>query len=91
MDSANNALANLYSKCGYVVSASRLFEEIPDQDVVSWTVLIVGFLQSGHMEEAMWLFHQMQLADIEPNSFTFGGLLGACASANAFQKGTQFH
>ena len=87
----NNALVNLYSKCGYVASASRLFEEIPDQDVVSWTVIIVGFLQSGHMEEAMWLFYQMQLGDIEPNSFTFGGLLGACADANAFQKGRHFH
>lgn len=88
---ANNALVNLYSKFGYVASASRLFEAIPYPDVVSWTVIIVGLLQSGHMNEGMRLFYQMQLANIEPNSFTFGGLLGAFANANAFGKGRQFH
>ncbi|KAJ4978042.1 hypothetical protein NE237_008822 [Protea cynaroides] len=87
----NNALMNLYSKCGFVASASRLLEEMPVQDVVSWTVMIAGLSHSGHEEDAMSLFDQMRLADVKPNSFTFGSILSACASANAFERGRKFH
>ncbi|XP_043725791.1 pentatricopeptide repeat-containing protein At2g13600-like [Telopea speciosissima] len=87
----NNALVNLYSKCGFIASAARLFGEMPVQDVVSWTAMIVGLSQSGHEENAISLFDQMRLADVKPNSFTFGGILSACASANAFERGRKFH
>lgn len=30
-----NSLLNLYSKCGHVEAAKRLFKELPDHDVVS--------------------------------------------------------
>ncbi|OVA12784.1 Pentatricopeptide repeat [Macleaya cordata] len=87
----NNSLVNLYSKCGFVNAAYRLFEEMPERDVVSWTSMIVGFSQSGLEKDAMWLFDQMRLAKVEPNSFTFGSLFSACATINAFYKGKQLH
>ncbi|XP_042518567.1 pentatricopeptide repeat-containing protein At2g13600-like [Macadamia integrifolia] len=87
----NNSLVNLYSKCGLVASAAGLFEEMTVQDVVAWTAMIVGLSQSGHEEDVMPLFYQMRLAGVKPNSFTFGGILSACASANAFERGRKFH
>lgn len=87
----SNALVNLYSKCGFVASAHRLFEGILERDVVSWTAMIAGFAQSGWEKDAMQLFDQMRVLEVVPNSFTFGGLLGACASANAFERGRQYH
>ena len=43
------------------------------------------------MECARWLFYKMWLELIQPNSFTFAGLLSACAHLNAFQSGKQLH
>ncbi|XXG50493.1 hypothetical protein AAC387_Pa02g4492 [Persea americana] len=87
----SNALVNLYSKCGFVASAYRLFKGIFEPDVVSWTAMIAGFAQSGWEKDAMQLFDQMRASEVEPNSFTLGGLLGACASTNAFERGRQYH
>ncbi|KAA8544556.1 hypothetical protein F0562_022585 [Nyssa sinensis] len=87
----SNSLVNLYSKCGFVASAFLLFEEMPDQDVVSWTAIISGFSNSGHVKEAIWLFYKMQLAEVEPNSFTFGAVISMCSVSSALNKGKQFH
>ncbi|XP_010045045.2 pentatricopeptide repeat-containing protein At2g13600 [Eucalyptus grandis] len=87
----NNALIDLYFKCGFVASAFKLFEEMANPDLASWTTMIVGFSQSGHMELAESLFHEMRIQDIKPNSFTFGGLLSGCATSNALQWGKQLH
>ncbi|KAI7983823.1 Pentatricopeptide repeat-containing protein [Camellia lanceoleosa] len=87
----SNSLLNLYSKCGFIASAMLLFEEMPNPDVVSWTSIISGISHRGRVSKAFWLFHKMRVANVEPNSFTFGALFGACANSSAFQKGKQFH
>ncbi|CAK9184370.1 unnamed protein product [Ilex paraguariensis] len=87
----SNSLLNLYSKSGFIASAFLLFQEMPHQDVVSWTTIISGFSQCGYVKEAFLMFHKMRLDNVEPNSFTFGGLLGACADASAFHSGKQIH
>lgn len=65
------SLLNLYAKCGLISSAFLLFQEMPNKDVVSWTVIISGSSQSGHFKEALWLFHEMHLTQVKPNSYTF--------------------
>ncbi|XP_057954503.1 pentatricopeptide repeat-containing protein At2g13600-like [Malania oleifera] len=87
----NNALINLYCKCGFIASAVMLLEEMPDRDVVSWTTIISGLLQRGYIKDALWLFHEMQFANVQPNSFTFGSFFSACAVTNLLQMGKQFH
>ncbi|XP_058080650.1 pentatricopeptide repeat-containing protein At2g13600-like [Magnolia sinica] len=86
-----NALVNFYCKCGLVASAARIFDEIPEPDVVSWTALVAGLVQVGQEKNAMRVFDQMLFTDAKPNSFTFGGLLNACAYTNAFERGKQYH
>ncbi|KAL5987687.1 hypothetical protein ACLOJK_035437 [Asimina triloba] len=86
-----NALLNFYCKCGWMASAARLFEEMPEHDVVSWTAMIVGLVQNGWENDAMQLFDQMLFANVKPNSFTFGGLLNACASAGSLARGKRYH
>ncbi|XP_077242518.1 pentatricopeptide repeat-containing protein At2g13600-like [Tasmannia lanceolata] len=87
----SNALLNFYAKCGFLSAAARVFEEIPEPDVVSWTAMLVGLTQNGCEKDAMSVFEWMRLSGVEPNSFTFGGLLSACASANAFGRGKRYH
>lgn len=88
---ACNALLNLYSKCGFVALAVRLFNEIPEQDVVSWTVMIAGLLANDHERDAFEAFHSMRMAGVEPNSFTFGSFIGFYSSISSFERGMQFH
>ncbi|KAG9443641.1 hypothetical protein H6P81_014981 [Aristolochia fimbriata] len=86
-----NTLICLYSKCGNVESATQMFSEIHEADVVSWTTMIAGLNHSGYWNEVMCAFNQMRSLEIHPNSFTFGGLFSTCASSNSFEKGKEYH
>eukprot|EP01018_Ginkgo_biloba_P002412 Gb_32528 [translate_table: standard] len=86
-----NALVDMYAKCGSIGDARQMFDRISDWDVVSWTAMIAGYVQNGHGEEALKLFHNMLRADVEPNALTFGGVLSACASLAALEQGRQLH
>ncbi|KAL3650460.1 hypothetical protein CASFOL_006863 [Castilleja foliolosa] len=54
-----NALINLYSECGLLEDARRVFDEMPHRDIVSWNSMIVGFLRNGELDLALGLFRDM--------------------------------
>ncbi|RWR92611.1 pentatricopeptide repeat-containing-like protein isoform X1 [Cinnamomum micranthum f. kanehirae] len=75
----HNHLLNMYCKCGDLVRAAQLFEEMPDRNVVSWSALIAGFVQHNHPKEALSIFQQMQREGARPNEFTLVSALNACS------------
>ncbi|KAJ6807569.1 pentatricopeptide repeat-containing protein, mitochondrial [Iris pallida] len=72
------SLVSMYCKCGNLVDASKLFEEIPRKDVVSWNSMISGYAQHGHCDKAIKLFNIMMKQAVEPNDITFVAVLSAC-------------
>ncbi|KAH9327221.1 hypothetical protein KI387_007399 [Taxus chinensis] len=88
--SVMNALVTLYAKCGSIGEARRVFDEIPAQNVVSWTAIIVGYAQHGFEKEALKLFQRMQQVGIKPNYITFVGVLSACSNVGLVDEGWHF-
>lgn len=86
-----NALVNLYTKCGVLVRAKQVFDELLFHDVVSWNTLITGFAQHGHGQRALDSFHRMQQEGLLPDKVTFSCTLKACASVGAAEKGSEIH
>lgn len=76
-----SALVSMYGNCGNMQDALRMFLKISEQDVVSWTAMIVVFAQHGQGVEALQAFHQMILEGITPDTVTFFGVLSACDHA----------
>ena len=85
------ALVSMYAKCGSMVDACEVFDNMEIRDVVSWTAMIAGFAQYGLMEEAFNLFHRMRASGIEPNRVTFMSVLNACARPEALEQGKKLH
>ncbi|XP_068665388.1 pentatricopeptide repeat-containing protein At2g13600-like [Aristolochia californica] len=85
------ALIDMYAKCGYLESATRIFNYLPDRNAVSWTSLITGFAKLGFEGEALLLFNQMRLASVVVDQFTLASVLGACSSKKDLGLGVQFH
>ncbi|KAL3628969.1 hypothetical protein CASFOL_028015 [Castilleja foliolosa] len=77
----HNHLVNAYVKCGDVWSGLHVFDEMPEKNVVSWTVLIAGFVQKGFPTEAISIFSDMHRSNVRPNEFTLVSLLHACSSS----------
>lgn len=94
----NNALINMYAKCGDIVTARRLFDSTGNKDVTTWTSMIVGHALHGQAHEALQLFSEMNTRKdkknwnscshlITPNDVTFIGVLMACSHAGLVEEG----
>eukprot|EP00252_Welwitschia_mirabilis_P011357 TRINITY_DN2552_c0_g1_i2.p1 TRINITY_DN2552_c0_g1~~TRINITY_DN2552_c0_g1_i2.p1 ORF type:complete len:845 (-),score=122.30 TRINITY_DN2552_c0_g1_i2:110-2644(-) len=88
----SNALINMYSKCGILGYAFRIFGNMNDKDVCSWNTMIGGCAQNALGREALQLFQEMQKQDIRPDAVTFLAVLFACKSLGLVSEGfTYFH
>eukprot|EP01018_Ginkgo_biloba_P040716 Gb_36450 [translate_table: standard] len=88
---AENQLLNMYAKCNSFDDARQLFDKMCKQNVVSWTAMILGYVQHGYFGEALNLFSQMQHTGMDANQFTFDSVISACASLAALEHGKQIH
>lgn len=81
------SLVCLYAKCGYLPDARKVFDDIPDKNVVSWTAIICGYIGSGHFEEAINLFRGLLEMGLKPDSFTLVRVLSACTQLGDLNSG----
>uniref|UniRef100_A0ACD5TB63 Uncharacterized protein n=1 Tax=Avena sativa TaxID=4498 RepID=A0ACD5TB63_AVESA len=84
-----SALVGMYEKCGETGEARRVFDGIPDKDVVAWNAMITGYAQNGMSREAISLFYSMRKAGARPDKITLVGVLSACAAVGALELGTE--
>ncbi|XP_004147828.2 pentatricopeptide repeat-containing protein At1g14470, partial [Cucumis sativus] len=82
-----NSLIFMYSKCGSVADAHRIFQTMGTRDVVSFNTLISGFAANGHGKEAIKLVLTMEEEGIEPDHVTYIGVLTACSHAGLLNEG----
>ncbi|XP_018485769.1 pentatricopeptide repeat-containing protein At1g08070, chloroplastic [Raphanus sativus] len=54
-----SSLVSLYSKCGVLDCARKVFDKMSEKDLVSWNSLIDGYARSGDVETAMNLFDEI--------------------------------
>ena len=52
-------------RMGVLMKLSKLFEKMPERNLVSWTAMITGYAQDGRVDEALKLFKKMPLRNVE--------------------------
>ncbi|KAF8035248.1 hypothetical protein BT93_C1312 [Corymbia citriodora subsp. variegata] len=72
------ALINFYFKCGLVRFTQKVFDQMPQKDVTTWSAMILGFAVNGENETGLQLFYEMENRGPKPNAVTFIGALMAC-------------
>ncbi|XP_068318930.1 pentatricopeptide repeat-containing protein At4g22760 [Pyrus communis] len=86
-DHLATALVDLYTKCGDIDRAYKLFHGLTKRDVVAYSAMILGCGINGKAVEATKLFEDMVNADICPNVVTYTGLLTAYNHAGLVEEG----
>ncbi|KAK9289437.1 hypothetical protein L1049_007592 [Liquidambar formosana] len=86
-----SSLVDMYAKCGEIEDARKLFEGMPERNVVSWSGMICGYAQLGEGEEALRLFKQALLEDLNVNDFTFSSVIRVCGNSTLLELGKQIH
>lgn len=57
-------LLHTYCVCSSIEEASRLFEEMPEKNVVSWNVMLNGYSKAGLVDLAGQLFEKIPSRDV---------------------------
>ncbi|KAF2289090.1 hypothetical protein GH714_028860 [Hevea brasiliensis] len=74
----STALIDMYSKCGRIDLARKVFKETEDKKVFVWNSMLGGLAMHSFGEEAIELFDKMIECGIEPNEITYISILAAC-------------
>ncbi|KAK8950032.1 Pentatricopeptide repeat-containing protein [Platanthera guangdongensis] len=83
----NNALLDMYCKCGGLEEAEAVFQRMPEKDVISWSTIISGLAQNGRSLASRRLFDLMKAEGPTPNYITLVGVLFACSHAGLVEDG----
>ncbi|KAE9464813.1 hypothetical protein C3L33_03299, partial [Rhododendron williamsianum] len=82
-----NALINMYAKCGCLDDARKVFDEMLYRDVVSWTSMISGYGMNGKGRIAVALFLKMLASGPTPDHIAFVTVISACSHAGLLDEG----
>ncbi|KGN55492.2 pentatricopeptide repeat-containing protein At3g22150, chloroplastic [Cucumis sativus] len=86
-----NALIAMYSRCNSIDTSFKIFDNMPEKDVVSWNTMISAFVQNGLNDEALMLFYEMKKQDLMVDSVTVTALLSAASDLRNPDIGKQTH
>ncbi|KAL8213816.1 hypothetical protein R6Q57_003265 [Mikania cordata] len=86
----NNALINMYARCGNLTKAQEIFDNMMEKNLVSWTAVIGGYGMHGEGETAVHLFNEMLWANIRPDGPVFVSVLSACSHAGLTDTGLDY-
>ncbi|KAL1554356.1 pentatricopeptide repeat-containing protein, mitochondrial [Salvia divinorum] len=76
------ALVNMYADSRYLVEAKKVFDEMPDRNMVTWNVLLTGFVKWGEIAAARAIFDAMP----ENNVVSWTGLIDGYTRVNRFHE-----
>ncbi|KAJ6837343.1 pentatricopeptide repeat-containing protein-like [Iris pallida] len=86
----DNALLDMYVKCGSMGDALKVFRSMEVKCDVSWTTLIMGFAQNGLAREALRVYEKMVAERVKPNYITFISVLYACSQGGLVDEGWRY-
>ncbi|KAJ0536648.1 putative tetratricopeptide-like helical domain superfamily, DYW domain-containing protein [Helianthus annuus] len=86
-----NRVLLMHVKCGMMIDARMLFDEMPERNLVSWNTIMAGLVDSGDYMDAFRLFLSMWEEQSEASSRTFATMMRASAGLEMIFPGQQLH
>ncbi|XP_065860539.1 putative pentatricopeptide repeat-containing protein At1g69350, mitochondrial [Euphorbia lathyris] len=87
----NNSLVVMYCKCDDFPSAERIFVNMINKSVASWTAMISCYNRCGWFEQALEIFVEMLESKVEPNAVTIMTVLSSCGGSSLLREGKSVH
>ncbi|RID72424.1 hypothetical protein BRARA_C04316 [Brassica rapa] len=89
---ASNNLISMYARCGSLEQARKVFDTMPQRNVVSYNALCSAYSRNqSHASYAFGLITRMASEFLKPNSSTFTSLVQVCALLEDVLMGSLLH
>ncbi|XP_028773497.1 pentatricopeptide repeat-containing protein At3g12770-like [Neltuma alba] len=87
-----NALIDMYSKCGSLSYARRVFDNGAFyKDSISWSSMISAYGLHGRGEDAVNMYYKMLQLGAKPDVITLVGVLSACSKSGLVDQGLSIY
>ncbi|THG21555.1 hypothetical protein TEA_018144 [Camellia sinensis var. sinensis] len=81
------ALLDVYSKCGSINSAYKLFQSAHQKDLIIFTAMVGGYAMHGMGKEALGVFSHMLDLGVKPDHVIITAVLSACSHTGLVDEG----
>ncbi|XVE91571.1 hypothetical protein REPUB_Repub01dG0021200 [Reevesia pubescens] len=81
----------LYGEMGILSYAKKVLDEMPIRDLVSWSSIILSYIENGKSNEGLEMFRLMVLEGIRPDSVTMLSVAEACGELGLFKFARLVH
>lgn len=85
------AIVDMYAESGAMVDALKQFKLMTMRNVVSWTVIVSGFVNQGDIASAFSALNEMKRNGEEIRKSTFSCVLSGCGNLDMFEEALQIH
>ncbi|KAJ0984969.1 hypothetical protein J5N97_003325 [Dioscorea zingiberensis] len=82
-----NALLDMYMKCGCLGYGQRIFNSMTFKNLVAWNTMIAGYGSHGHCFVAFEMFEEMKRFEVSPDGTTFLSLISSCSHSRLVEEG----
>lgn len=80
-----SSLIDMYGKCGSIVDAEQVFDELPLKNSITWNAILGGYAQQGQAKLALDTLGVMTTTTtIKPNYVTILNVMTACSRTIGF-------
>ncbi|KAF8392532.1 hypothetical protein HHK36_022877 [Tetracentron sinense] len=79
------------ARSGRIALARKLFDEMPQRDLVAWNAMLTCYSQLGLSQEAQCLFYHMRISNMNPDHFSFTAALSSFTVAGELHHGRKIH
>ncbi|XP_031490679.1 pentatricopeptide repeat-containing protein At2g03380, mitochondrial-like [Nymphaea colorata] len=81
------ALLNLYAKCGSACMAKKVFDEMDEKNITTWSAMVGGYGMHGDAKNSLTLLQDMLKKGVQPNDVTYTSNLSTCSHAGMVSEG----
>lgn len=88
--SVANSIITLYSRCGKIEDAQKLFDSIQEKKLISWNSIIGGYAQNGQGRKVIEVFQHMLMVGCKPDHITYVAILSGCSHSGLVEEGKHY-
>ncbi|KAK7385533.1 hypothetical protein VNO78_31256 [Psophocarpus tetragonolobus] len=84
-------LVSMYAKCGHLDEARKVFDEMDERNLFTWSAMIGACSRDLMWEEVVDLFYDMMQHGVLPDEFLLPKILKACGKCRDIETGSLIH
>ncbi|GFY86318.1 tetratricopeptide repeat (TPR)-like superfamily protein [Actinidia rufa] len=88
--SVANSVITMYSRCGSIEEAHKVFDSIVLKDLISWNAMMDGYVQSGQGRKVLEIFENMLKMGFTPDNISYVSVLSGCSHSGLVSEGQHY-